>query len=146
MSETTTTTTEAPEGDVQPMNEPPATVSVQEPQTFDAEYVGKLRDEAATHRVRAQRADVLAEGWYRSAVELATAGILMDPTDLPRSDDHFDPDGRPNVEAIRASAEELAASKPHLARARMTSAQLQGPTGQPPVAVGLGSLLRDAAR
>ena len=52
-----------------------------ESETFTREYVQRLRDEAAGHRVKAKRADALAARLVTA--QAALTGKLADPTDLP---------------------------------------------------------------
>ena len=89
---------------------------------FPREYVEELRSEAKSNRERATEATAALEriqGAYRAlAVSQAVSGVLADATDLPWSDDFLDENGLVDSEAVKAAAEELAAAKPHLARAR----------------------------
>lgn len=92
-------------------------------QTFPAEYVRKLRAEAAEHRNRAKSADDLGR---RLAVELVRAtGRLADPTDLK-----FDPRFLTDDSAIGAALDDLLARKPHLAKPQRPSGDVgQGEQG-----------------
>lgn len=63
--------TAAPTGDAAP----------EEPETLPREYVRKLRDEAAGHRVNAERAEALATRLVTAQATLT--GELADATDLP---------------------------------------------------------------
>ncbi len=56
-----------------------------QPESFDREYVQKLRDEAAGHRVEAKRADALNA--RLATAQAALTGKLADPTDLPFTPD-----------------------------------------------------------
>lgn len=98
-----------------------------EPQTYDADYVKSLRDEAAKHRVRAAKHD---ETKARLHVELVKAnGKLADPADLPFNEDHLtDPD------KLNADIDALLQSKPHYAsRIPQTGTSIaQGVKGLPP--------------
>lgn len=62
-----------------------------EPDTFSRDYVNKLRDEAAQHRLRAKRTDA-ANARLLDAL-IASDGRLLDPEALPLSDDLLDDDG-----------------------------------------------------
>ena len=90
--------------------------------SFPRAYVEELRTEAKSNRERATEATAALEriqGAYRAlAVSQAVSGVLADATDLPWSDDFLDENGLVDSEAVKAAAEELAAQKPHLARAR----------------------------
>lgn len=91
----TADTTETAEGDT-------------EPKVYDEDYVGKLRSEAAKHRVAAAKHD---ETKARLHTELVRAnGRLADPADLPFNEDHLtDPD------KLTADIDALLQSKPHYA-------------------------------
>ena len=95
-----------------------------EPQedSFPRAYVEELRSEAAENRKQAKAAsealEALKSEYYSVAVRVAVSDVLADPTDLPWSDDFLDENGLVNAEAVKTAAEELAAAKPHLARAR----------------------------
>jgi hypothetical protein len=102
---------EAAEGGEEEREDP-----LEESETFDREYVQRLRDEAATQRIRAKRADEAEARLRVLTIEAATRGVLTDPTDLPWSEQHADDDGWPDADKIRAAAEELVGRKPHLAR------------------------------
>jgi len=119
MSEPTTEPTTEPTAET----EAPVDGAVEQPEapeTFSREYVTELRAEAAQHRTRAGE---LSDALLTRCIELATDGILYDPTDLPKSDALIGEDGMPDLLAIRMKAEELAAAKPHLAKPRGTIGQ-----------------------
>lgn len=113
-----------------------------EPETFDREYVQKLRDEAAGHRVKAKRADALAAALVTA--QAAGTGRLVDPTDLPFSEELLDDDGVPDPDKVGAAVEELVRRKPHLAARRPRGDVGQGarPEAQEE---GLAALLRRGA-
>lgn len=113
-----------------------------EPETFDREYVQKLRDEAAGHRVKAKRSDALAAALVTA--QAALTGRLADPTDLPFTDDLLDEDGLVDDEKVRAAVDALLERKPHLAARRPTGDVGQGARPEAEV-VGLASLLRRGA-
>jgi hypothetical protein len=93
-------------------------------QTFDAEYVKSLRAEAAEYRVKAKRADALAQ---QAVTAMVTAdGRLIDPSDLPYSDDMTKKDGTIDAVALSAAIDALIKAKPHLARKRPTAPISQG--------------------
>lgn len=121
------------------------TPSEQEPDTFPREYVEKLREEAAGHRVKAQRADEAVSRLTAATIEKVTAGVLADPSDLPVTDDLTDDDGWPDPEKIEAAARDLVARKPHLADRRPAGDVGQGPRGDEVETVGLAALLRAGA-
>lgn len=81
-----------------------------EPQTFGADYVAKLRAEAADHRTRSKSlTGQLVTAWA------AADGRLVDPTDLPASAVEADEDGNISRDAVTAAIDALVKSKPHLA-------------------------------
>jgi hypothetical protein len=113
-----------------------------ETETFDREYVQKLRDEAAGHRVKAKRTDALNA--RLATAQAALTGKLADPTDLPFTDDLLDEDGLVDEAKVHAAVEDLIKRKPHLAARRPTGNVGQG--ARPEAAeVGLASLLRRGA-
>lgn len=128
--ETTTTETdetpdETPE-EVVPAGE--QTDAASEPEgdaeTFPRDYVEKLRKEAADARVKAKRADDLAERLHVALV--AATGRLADPTDLAYDEAHLDDDN-----ALTAAVDALLARKPHLANRRPVGNVGQGAASGP---------------
>ncbi len=111
-------------------------------ETFDREYVQKLRDEAAGYRVRAKRTDALNA--RLATAQAALTGKLADPTDLPFTDDLLDDDGLVDEDKVRAAVEDLIKRKPHLAARRPTGDVGQGARPEAPE-MGLASLLRRGA-
>ncbi len=109
---------------------------------FDREYVQKLRDEAAGHRVKAKRADTLAARLVTA--QAALTGKLADPTDLPFTDKLLDDDGLVDESKVQAAVEDLIKRKPHLAARRPTGDVGQGARLESPE-IGLGALLRRGA-
>lgn len=85
-------------------------------QTFDRAYVERLRDEAAAHRIKSKRVDVVTQRLVTSMA--AQTNRLADPTDLPFSPDLLDDDGLPDESKIAEAIEQLLAKKPHLASRR----------------------------
>ncbi len=94
------------------------------PEVFDREYVQKLREEAAGHRVRAKRADALAAALV--SAQAALTGKLADPTDLAYSDDLLDDNGLVDEGKVRAAVDALLERKPHLAARRVVGDVGQG--------------------
>lgn len=113
--------TEAPEVEDQTTEE--AEVEQTEPDSFDREYVEKLRKEAADARVRAKDRDTLAAALWTANV--AATGRLADATDLgmPADADPLD------AEAVEVAVTELLARKPHLASRRPRGDVGQGHSG-----------------
>jgi hypothetical protein len=112
-------------------------------QTFDREYVEKLRRSEAGYRQRARRADALGAALVTSYAELT--GKLADPTDLPYSDELCDEHGVPVEAKVRAAVDELLARKPHLASRRPAGDVGQGARPGEPDGVSLAGLLRAGA-
>jgi hypothetical protein len=114
-----------------------------EPKVYDEAYVQNLRDEAASHRVKAKRAADAEIRLHELAIHQAVSGILVSPDDLNWSDEYTDEHGWPDEAKIIAAAEELVARKPHLARVRGDVGQGQRGDALPPVS--LSGLLRAGA-
>jgi hypothetical protein len=118
-------------------------------QTFDARYVAGLREEAARYRQRAhdaeQRAESVLEALWQARRAEATRGLLADATDLAGDVAMLDDDGLPDVERIRAAAEELVKAKPHLGERRPTGSIEQGARGGEQQGVNLANRLRSLA-
>ncbi len=106
------------------------------------EYVQKLRDEAAGHRVRAKRADALDA--RLATAQAALTGKLADPTDLPFTDHLLDDDGLVHEAKVQAAVDDLIKRKPHLAARRPTGNVGQGARPEAKE-VGLAALLRHGA-
>ncbi len=124
----------------EPAVDPDARTDVTE--TFEREYVQKLRDEAAGHRVKAKRAEALAARLV--AAQAALTGKLADPTDLPFTEDLLDDDGLVDEDKVRAAVDGLVKRKPHLAARRPTGNVGQGARPETPD-VGLAAMLRRGA-
>lgn len=108
-----------------------------DPEMFPREYVEKLRKEAADARVRAKRADTLAEQLFHSRV--AALGRLADPADLPYDEALLD-----DTAALEAAVDQLVETKPHLAARRPRGNIGQGETSGA-ATVDLAGLLRAGA-
>lgn len=91
----------------------------EEEETFSREYVEELRAEAAENRIKAKKAQELAEEVFTYRV--AALGKLADPTDLA-----YDADLLEDADALGAAVEELIQKKPHLADRRPTGEVDQG--------------------
>ena len=113
-----------------------------EPRTFDATYVERLRTEAAQARVKAKRADALA----RQVVEayVSGEGRLHDPADLAWSDDFLDEHGLVDTVKVRAAIDQLVERKPYLAARRPVEPHPQGARPEP-ARVNLAAILRERA-
>lgn len=96
-----------------PVPEETAPVEASQPQTFPAEYVQELRQEAADYRTRSKSmATQLVQAWA------AVDGRLLDPTDLPLSAVEVAEDGAISRDAVIAAIDALVKAKPHLAAQR----------------------------
>lgn len=138
MAETDSTTVELPdspdgEPEVRTVSAPDADASP-DPETFPRAYVEELRAEAAANRVKAKRADELAEEVFLSRV--SALGKLADPTDLPFAAELLE-----DRSAMEAAVDELIATKPHLADRRPTGDIDQGARGTN-TPVNLAAMLR----
>ncbi len=133
--------TDEPEvvGPTGPTDETVSPMGDTEPESFDREYVQKLRDEAAGHRVKAKRTDALNA--RLATAQAALTGNLADPTDLPFTDDLLDDDGLVDEARVTAAVDDLLKRKPHLAARRPTGDVGQGARPEASES-GLASLLR----
>ena len=114
-----------------------------EPETFSAEYVKTLREEAASHRVKAKRTD---QANARLLQALAQAdGRLIESSELAFTGDLIDDDGIVDGGKVTAAIDALVASKPYLASRRPTMAIAQGVQTQVPETQGLFALIRERA-
>ena len=96
---------------------------------FDHAYVSKLRQEAADARVRAKRADAMASELVKAFA--AIDGRLVDPDDLPFTEDLLDDDGTPSRDKVAAAIDALIGRKPHLAARRPNLQVAQGARPEP---------------
>lgn len=104
-------------------------------QSFEREHVQKLRDEAASHRVRAERADALAA--RLATAQAALTGKLADATDLPCTADLLDDDGLVDEAELQAAVDDLVQRERHVSARRPTGDVRQGARLHPVVtAVG----------
>ena len=132
------TETHTPEAVETPQDAPEGTQDAPDtPDTFPRAYVEQLRQEAAEARVKAKRADDLAEQLFVARV--AATGRLADPSDLP-----FDADALDDLPAMEAAIDALIAAKPHLAARTPRGDIGQGITTQT-TDVDLAALLRRGA-
>lgn len=111
----------APEAGQVSEPEPPAE---DEPQTFSADYVKQLREEAAAHRVKAKRTDEANERMVRTIAQMD--GRLHDAGDVALSDDMLDESGIVDPDRVRESIAALIEAKPHLAKPRITTPMPMG--------------------
>lgn len=116
--ETTTESVPDPSADVT------AEQTAETEQTFSADYVKALREEAASHRVKAKRIDDANQRLLRSLVEVD--GRLINPDDLPLSADLLDDDGLTDKVKVQAAIQALLDARPYLARRTPTTPLPQG--------------------
>lgn len=127
---------------------------------FPADYVQRLRTEAAQRRVEARTAteasttasatvEALRGRLLALEVAAAAAGILADPTDLLAhvdADQLNDDDGNPDPAKIKAAATELVSRKAHLAPRPGPSGDVdQGARPPAPEGFDFAAALRRAA-
>ena len=114
-----------------------------EPESFSAEYVKTLREEAASQRVKAKRTD---EANARLLQALAQAdGRLIEANELAFTDDLIDEVGIVDSVKVTAAIDRLIQSKPYLASRRPTMPIAQGVQTQLPETPGLFTLIRERA-
>jgi hypothetical protein len=85
-----------------------------EPETFSADYVKALREEAASHRVKAKKITDANERLVRTMIEMD--GRLINPDDLPVSDEMLDEDGIADSRKVQEAIQSLLDDRPYLAR------------------------------
>jgi len=128
------------------------------PQTFDADYVRKLRDEAAGHRTarreleqRVEQLQAQVDGYRqqdfdRTITELAD-GRLADPRDLLAHVDRDElttDDGDPDPERVTAAIDQLLDDRPHLRASRPRGDADGGSRGTPATrSPSFGDVLRE---
>ena len=124
---------------------------VDEQQTFDADYVKSLRDEAVKHRHEKKAADSRAQealDRLLSARVEALGSDMADPSDLLAQVDKnslFDEDGFPDDEAIKTAMADLLDRKPHL-RTRDARGDIdQGGRGEQVDSFSFNDWLKNAA-
>lgn len=104
-----------------------------DPKEFDAEYIGKLRDESAGYRTKLRDRE---QAMHRMLVE--KSGRLADPADLPFDAEHLD-----DPAVLAAAIDALLQAKPHLkARAFEAGGAAQGTRGASSSEVNLADLMR----
>jgi hypothetical protein len=114
-----------------------------EPESFSAEYVKTLREEAASQRVKARRTD---EANARLLQALAQAdGRLIEAGELAFTSDLIDDDGIVDGGKVTAAIDALIAAKPYLSSRRPTMPIAQGVQTQLPETPGLFTLIRERA-
>lgn len=90
-----------------------------EPDTFSADYVKQLREEAAAHRVKAKRTDEANERMVRAVAQMD--GRLVNADEVTLTDAMLDGDGIADPDKVRAVIGELIAAKPYLAKRTPTT-------------------------
>ncbi len=92
--------------------------SEQAVQTPEADESTETPDVEAQLAEATTRGDALAELLLTRSIEQGAGDVLQDVTDLPRTDDLLGEDGTPDLTKIRAAAQALSETKPHLAKAK----------------------------
>lgn len=138
MSEQTEETTEETTEEVDQTEETTEEQPEEEPETFPRKVVEDLRKENAGYRVKAARADVLAERLHTALV--SATGRLADPTDIPFEEAQLE-----DAAALTTAIDALLARKPHLASRKPSGDVGQGATHTGNGTVDLGGLLRARA-
>lgn len=110
--------------------ESPVDEATEQPETFPKAYVEQLRREAAEHRNKAKKTDLLSQRLVTAIV--AKIGTLHDATDLPFAESLLDDDGMLDEQKINEAVRELAITKPHLVRIRPSGDVGQGSSSTQP--------------
>lgn len=85
---------------------------------FPRSYVEELREEAASWRVKAKKAEGVEEALRALAIEHYARGVLADVSALEWTEDMANDDGMPDGAKIREAAEALLKEHPSLGRPR----------------------------
>jgi hypothetical protein len=113
--------------ETQPTEETPDVET--EPETFDREYVQKLRTENAKYRTRAQQTDDLGRRLHAELVK--ATGRLADPVDLAYDEEHLS-----DPEKLNAAIDALIEAKPHFKSRKPVGGDIgqgnRGPAAAPP--------------
>lgn len=109
---------DAPQDDEQPDTEAstpdePEDTAEGEPETFDREYVQKLREESKGYRTKLRDAEAKAEQYAHQlhAALVRADGRLHNPDDLPFHDDHLT-----DSDALTAGIDAVLLDRPYLGR------------------------------
>lgn len=122
----------------------PVEATTGDPDTFPAEYVRRLRAEAAEARVKAKIADTANE--HLLAAYAANDGRLVDVEALALDDTLIGDDGLVDRAKVSERIGELIAAKPHLASRKPTTPLPMGVQPEAPAEVGWLSVLRGEVR
>ena len=110
------------------------------PESFSADYVRDLREEAAAHRIKAKRID---DANARLVTAYATAdGRLVDVEALALSEDMLDDNGLVDPEKVTAAIANLITAKPYLESRKPTTPLPQGVREDVPTTPGLFDFIR----
>ena len=112
-----------------------------EPQTFSADYVKQLRDEAAAHRVKAKRLDEANRRTVAGIAELD--GRLINPDEITLTDDMLDDNGIVDKSRVQAAIQALLQEKPYLGKRTPTTTLPQGVRQDVEQPVSLFQLVRE---
>lgn len=140
MNENTEPTLEA-EVEVAPEAPEAEQVEPEQVETFAAEYVAKLREESAAHRIKAKKVD---DANARLVAAYAKAdGRLVDVDALTYSEAMLDDDGLVDAAKVTEAVAALIEAKPYLASRTPTTTLPQGVRQDVPTAPGLFDLIRE---
>lgn len=116
--------------------------AVEEPVTFDADTVRRLRSEAAEHRVKARQA--VSEANERLLAQIVRGdGRLVDPEVLPLDDNLIGEDGYVDPARVADAITATIEAKPYLASARPTTPMSQGVRQAAPTPLSFTDILRE---
>lgn len=110
------------------------------PETFSADYVRDLREEAAAHRVKAKRVDDANARLV--AAYAAQDGRLVDVEALTMSEAMLDDEGLVDPEKVATAIGDLITAKPYLASRKPTMPLPQGVREDVPTAPSLFDFIR----
>ena len=125
---------------LEPAGEQPEPTPQDAPETFSADYVRDLREEAAAHRVKAKRVDEANARLV--AAYAAQDGRLVDVEALPMSEDMLDDEGLVDPEKVAAAIGDLITAKPYLASRKPTTPLPQGVREDVPTTPSLFDFIR----
>jgi len=112
-------------------------------ETFSADYVAKLREESAAHRIKAKRID---DANARLVAAYAVAdGRLVDVDALTYADDLLDENGLVDRDKVAEAIAALVEAKPYLASRTPAATLPQGVRADTPTLPGLFDLIRERA-
>jgi len=117
------------------------TIAEADPVTFSAEYVKELRDEAASHRIKAKRTDDANLRLAHALIEID--GRLVNPDEFAVTEDLLDDSGIIDQVKVQAAIADLVNAKPYLARRKPITPITQGVQSEIESTPSLFALVRD---